>query len=97
MGCGGSKTDETQDAKQQDGKQRTPQKNKKRSRTTISTESSPARREPRQKKAYVAKRRESEPVSTIFKRSVPLEGENLPLSGNWELETGVDVSLVSFL
>ena len=96
MGCGGSKTDD-KDSKEKDAKPKTTPRHKKRSSLTKSTEASPQRREPKQKKPYVPKRRESEQNSTLFQRSVPVEGENLPLTGNWELETGVDVSTLKFI
>ena len=92
MGCGGSKTDDGKDPKEKATKTKTTTRHKKRSSLTRSTEATPQRREPKQKKPYVPKRRESEQNSTLFQRNVPVDGENLQLTGNWELETGVDVS-----
>ena len=95
MGCGGSKTDDSKDPKEKratKAKTKATPVHKKRSSLTRSTEASPQRRELKQKKPYVPKRRDSEYNSTLFQRNVPVDGENLPLTGNWELETGVDVS-----
>ena len=89
MGCGGSKAEESKTEEKKGKGKTTPRR---RSVGSNTTESSPQRREPRQKKPYVSKRRETEPIVTVFQRSIPAESENLPLTGNWELENGTDVS-----
>ena len=95
MGCGGSKSQPKEDQKEGKSKKKSPTKSKRHSVGSTKTDSSPSaqRREPRQKKQYVPKRRESsEPIITVFQRTIPAESEKLPLNGNWELESGSDVS-----
>ena len=97
MGCGGSKSQPKEDQKEGKSKKKSPTKSKRHSVGSTKTDSSPSasaqRREPRQKKQYVPKRRESsEPIITVFQRTIPAESEKLPLNGNWELESGTDVS-----